>query len=219
MGRFIVIEGLDGSGKTTQSELLVNRLREQGKKVRALSFPRYGEKSCTLVEMYLGGELSSDPDDINGYAASVFYAADRYVSYITDWKKDYEDPNCIVVATRFTTANAYHQLSKLDRSQWDSFHDWLYDTEFDKLGLPRPDTVVLLSMDTAISSEHVEERSHETGQKMDIHELDADYLRRCAAAAAYAAKRDGWKVVECAPNGKLLPKEEIFNKILGVLEL
>ena len=213
MGRFIVIEGLDGSGKTTQGKLLASRLRAEGEKVRELSFPCYGEKSASLVEMYLGGLLGETPSDTNGYAASMLYAADRYISYVTDWKKDIEDEACTVLATRYTTANAYHQLSKLDCSEWDSFLSWLYDFEFSKLGLPRPDCVVLLSMNQEISSENVKDRSAETGQKMDIHEKDKEYLARCAAAARFAAEADGWHVIECAPDGKLLCVEEINDRI------
>ena len=213
MGRFIVIEGLDGSGKTTQGKLLASRLREEGKKVRELSFPCYGERSASLVEMYLGGELGESPSDTNGYAASMLYAADRYISYVTDWKKDVEDEECTVLATRYTTANAYHQLSKLPREEWDGFFAWLYDFEFSKIGLPRPDCVVLLSMNQDISSKNVRDRSTETGQKIDIHEKDRDYLIRCAEAALYAAEKDGWKVIECAPEGVLLPIQEINDKI------
>jgi len=213
MGRFIVIEGLDGSGKTTQGKLLAERLRREGKKVRELSFPCYGEKSATLVEMYLGGLLGESPSDTNGYAASVFYAADRYISYVTDWKKDIEDGECIVLATRYTTANSYHQLSKLPREEWEGFLSWLYDFEFSKIGLPRPDSVVLLSMNQEISSKNVKDRSAETGQMIDIHEKDRDYLLRCAEAALFAAEKDGWHVIECAPDGILLPIEEINDKI------
>lgn len=217
MGRFIVIEGLDGSGKTTQGKLLAERLRGEGKKVRELSFPCYGERSASLVEMYLGGELGESPSDTNGYAASMLYAADRYISYVTDWKKDVEDEECTVLATRYTTANAYHQLSKLPREEWDGFFEWLYDFEFSKIGLPRPDCVVLLSMNQEISSKNVKDRSAETGQKIDIHEKDRDYLLRCAEAALYAAEKDGWKVIQCAPEGKLLPIEEINDKIAEVI--
>ena len=165
MGRFIVIEGLDGSGKTTQGKLLADRLRAEGKKVRELSFPCYGEKSASLVEMYLSGELGASPSDTNGYAASMLYAADRYISYVQDWKKDILDPDCIVLATRYTTANAYHQLSKLQREEWDAFLSWLYDFEFDKIGLPRPDCVVLLSMNQKISSENVKGRRKRQGRR------------------------------------------------------
>lgn len=217
MGRFIVIEGLDGSGKTTQSAMLAKTMRDRGEKVRELSFPCYGEKSCSLVEMYLGGEIAKDPDDVNGYAASVLFAADRYISYVTDWKKDYLDPDTTIVATRYTTANAFHQLSKLPRDKWDSFLHWLYDIEFEKLGLPAPDTVVLLSMSPAISSDNVDRRCSTTGQKKDIHELDSDYLMRCYTAAGYAAEKGGWHVVECAPDGKLLPREDILKMIISAV--
>ncbi|MBR6677089.1 MAG: deoxynucleoside kinase [Clostridia bacterium] len=213
MGKFIVIEGLDGSGKTTQGKLLAQRLRNEGMTVRELSFPCYGEKSASLVEMYLGGELGSSPSDTNGYAASTLYAADRYISYVTDWKKDIESKDTVVLATRYTTANAYHQLSKLETSEWEGFMAWLYDFEFSKLGLPKPHRVVLLSMNPEISSENVKDRSQATGQKMDIHEKDKAYLLRCREAARFAAEADGWAVIECAPNGTLLPIDLINNKI------
>ena len=185
--------------------------------MRELSFPCYGERSAALVEMYLGGELGASPSDTNGYAASMLYAADRYVSFVTDWKKDIVDEETIVLATRYTTANAYHQLSKLPESQWDSFLSWLYDFEFSKIGLPRPDCVILLSMTQEISSANVKDRSEKTGQKMDIHEKDRDYLLRCRDAAYYAAEKDGWHIVECAPEGTLLPVEVINDKIRAVI--
>lgn len=218
MGKFIVIEGLDGSGKTTQTALLADYLRKKGK-VRELSFPRYGEKSCSLVEMYLGGELGSDPDDTNGYAASCFFAADRYISYVSDWKRDYEDPECTVLATRYTTSNAYHQLSKLPEDKWEGFLGWIFDFEFTKLGLPRPDSVILLSMAPSLSAGNVKSRSAETGQKMDIHEKDAEYLLRSYKAAGFAAERCGWHKIECAPNGKMLERSEIFNMIKASLNI
>lgn len=219
MGRMIVIEGLDGSGKTTQGNLLTQYLRGQGISVRPLSFPNYGSRGCTLVDMYLGGALSQDPDDINGYAASMFYAADRYISYTTDWRADYQKEDTVIVATRYTTANAYHQLAKLPRESWDNFLSWLYDFEYTKLGLPAPDNVVLLSMDPSISSACVEKRSRETGTKKDIHELDTDYLTRCHAAAQYAAGKGGWHVIDCAPKGELLVPETILSKIIHSLDL
>ncbi len=219
MGRMIVIEGLDGSGKTTQGNLLAQYLRGRGIPMRPLSFPDYGSRGCTLVDMYLGGDLGKDPDDINGYAASMFYAADRYISYTTDWRKDYQNPDTVIVATRYTTANAYHQLAKLPRQQWETFLCWLYDFEYTKLGLPAPDDVILLSMDPALSSACVEKRSKETGTKKDIHELDADYLIRCHAAAQYAAQHGDWKIINCAPEGTLLPPEKILAEIIYNLDL
>ena len=91
MSKFITIDGLDGSGKGTQAQLLCDALRAMGKKVRMIDFPCYESESSTLVKMYLDGKLGNSPADTNAYAASMFYAADRYVSYVTDWKKDYLD--------------------------------------------------------------------------------------------------------------------------------
>ena len=145
MGKLIVIEGLDGSGKGTQAALLADYLRNKGCRVREISFPDYDSEGSVLVRMYLDGKLGSDPDATNAYAASMFYAADRYVTYRTDWEKDYADPDTIVIANRYTTANAYHQLSKLPEEQWDGFLTWLWDFEFVRLGLPKPDAVVALS--------------------------------------------------------------------------
>ena len=217
MGRFIVIEGLDGSGKSTQGELFTRYLSEKGVPVRTLSFPNYESPGCALVNLYLSGALSEDPDAVNAYAASAFYAADRFVSYFTDWKAAYTDPDTVIVATRYTTANAYHQLAKLPPEQWEGFLSWLYDFEYGKLGLPAPDDVVLLTMDPAISAACVDARSKETGAKKDIHELDTDYLCRCHAAAQYAAKHGGWHIINCAPHGVLLPREDILEKIVEIL--
>ena len=133
MGKFIAIDGLDGSGKGTQSEKLVAQLLKDGKKVKILSFPMYESESSTFVKMYLDGKLGDKPSDTNAYTASMFFACDRYISYATDWKKDIEDPDTYVVANRYTTANAVHQLSKLPEDEWEEFLKWLWDFEFTKL--------------------------------------------------------------------------------------
>ena len=215
MSRLIVLEGLDGSGKGTQTALLKKQLEEEGRRVRVLEFPDYASDGSMLVRMYLDGRLGADPGDTNAYAASMFFAADRYVSWVTDWRRDYEDPGTAVLANRYTTANAYHQLAKLPREEWDAFLDWLWDFEFHKLGLPAPDAVVLLDMPERVSSALVRRRSAETGQKMDIHETHGDYLARCRQAAAYAAKRGGWRVIPCAPEDADEPdsREDIARRV------
>lgn len=205
MGTLIVIEGLDGSGKGTQTKLLKEHFEKQNKKVRVIEFPDYSSEGCTLVKMYLDGKLGEDPNDTNAYAASMFFAADRYVSFMTSWKKDYNDDDTIIIANRYTTANAYHQLSKMPREDWDSFLDWLWDFEFVKLGLPKPDMVLLLDMPESVSSELVKKRSSETGQKLDIHETHKDYLQRCRVTAAYVAEKCGWNVIECAAENAFKP--------------
>ncbi len=218
MGKFYVIEGLDGSGKSTQGELLREHFEAEGKKVRVLGFPCYGEKGCTLVEMYLGGELGDSADATNGYAASVFFATDRYVSFKRDWEKDYRDPDTVLISTRYTTSNAYHQLSKLPEDEWDAFLDWLWDFEFTRLGLPAPDEVIFLEMPRATSSGRVDERSSETGQKKDIHEKDADYLERCYRAAMYAAEKLSWKVIHCVSDGRALSRGEVSQRLIDIIE-
>ena len=215
MGKLIVLEGLDGSGKGTQIGLLKGYLESTGHKVRVIDFPDYKSEGSVLVRMYLGGELGERPSDTNAFAASMFFAADRYVSYVTDWREAYEDSETIVIANRYTTANAYHQLSKMDEAEWEGFLTWLWDFEFGKLGLPTPDRVILLDMPESVSSAMVAKRSLETGQKLDIHEKSEDYLIKCRTAAAYTAEKCGWRVVKCASEGDTAPysREEIAKMV------
>ena len=217
MGKFITIDGLDGSGKGTQSDLLCAWLRAQGKNVRELSFPCYGKKSAAAVEMYLGGELGSRPEDTNAYAASSFFSIDRYLSFRTDWERDWRDPDTVIVSNRYTTANAVHQLSKLPREQWKDFLSWLWEFEFDRLGLPRPDVVLYLEMPPEISMRLVEHRSQETGQKKDIHELSRDHLTKSYEAALYASETLGWTRVRCFDGGEPLPIGEIQETLRKIL--
>lgn len=219
MGKLIVLEGLDGSGKTTQAERLLEALRAKGKTVVPISFPAYDNESSALVRLYLGGGLGDDPDGISPYAASMFYAADRYITYKQSWQRAMNDPDTIVLATRYTTANAYHQLAKLPRDAWDAFLDWLFDFEFGKLGLPKPDDVLLLEMPAAASSRQVASRAAETGSAPDIHERDADYLGRCREAAVYAAEKLGWHRINCWENGAVLPRETITARLCAALGL
>ncbi len=219
MGKLIVIEGLDGSGKGTQSALLAEYLRGQGKKVRLIDFPRYEEESSSLVRMYLGGELGSSPDDTNAYAASMLFAADRYVSYRTDWKRDCDDPDTVVIANRYTTANAYHQLAKLPREMWEAFLAWLWDFEFEKIALPAPDAVIALTMPPAVSRSLVEKRCAEKGIVKDIHEADNAYLQRCYEALMFVGERLHWSVIDCSDGTGILPIEAIEKKIHEALSL
>ncbi len=204
MGKLIVLEGLDGSGKGTHTALLKEYLESTGRAVKVVDCPDYSSEGCALVKLYLGGGLGDNPDDTNAYAASMFFAADRYVSYIRQWR-DYLKGEGVVIANRYTTANAYHQLSKLPREKWDEFLEWLWDFEFNRLALPRPDCVMLLDMPERVSSALVKKRSETTGRTMDIHEKDGDYLLRCREAAAYAAKKCGWDVIRCADEDSDVP--------------
>ena len=147
MGKLIVIEGTDGSGKSTQFKLLTQRLQAQQQDFRRLVFPRYSEPSSALIRMYLGGEFGTKPADVNAYAASAFYAVDRYASYKQDWGHWYEDGG-LVLSDRYTTSNAVHQASKEPPEVRPAFLKWLYEFEYDKLGLPRPDLTIYLDVPT-----------------------------------------------------------------------
>ncbi len=219
MGKLIVIEGLDGSGKGTQSARLAQFLSERGMKVRLLDFPRYEDDSSFFVRMYLDGKLGGSPDDTGAYAASMLFAADRYVSYRQDWKKDCDDSDTVVIANRYTTANAYHQLAKLPREEWDAFLTWLWDFEFTKLGLPAPTAVIALSMPPAVSRKLVEKRCREKDIVKDIHEADDGYLARCYEALGFVANRLSWSLIDCSDGEDVLPIEAIEEKIHKALSL
>ena len=219
MGRFLVIDGLDGSGKETQTKLLTNYLEGMGKRVRVLSFPCYESQSSLFVRMYLNGELGRRPDDTNAYAASSFFAADRYLSYRLDWKKDIDDPDTVVIANRYTTANAVHQLAKLPEEEWDAFLSWLWDYEFSKLGIPVPDEILYLEMLPEISIRLIQSRADTTGRLIDIHEADKSFLHRSYRAAMYASEKLHWTRIRCYRDSEPKSREEITEDICKALGL
>lgn len=216
MGKLIVIEGLDGSGKGTQAELLTERLRQQGEAVRKVSFPDYASDSSALVKMYLSGQFGTDPADVNAYAASTFYAVDRFASFKRDWGKFYADGG-IIVADRYTTSNAVHQCSKLPREQWDGFLAWLFDFEYRLLGIPTPDAVIYLNVDPAVSQRLMTGRYRGDESKKDIHEGNLSYLQRSREVAAYCSRKLGWREIACCENGEMRSisaiGEEIFRQL------
>lgn len=216
MGKLIVIEGLDGSGKSTQLNLLPKRLLEKGIETRSVSFPDYDNPSSTLVKMYLKGDFGNKPSDVNAYAASVFYTVDRYASFKQSWGEFYNEGGTIV-SGRYTTSNAVHQTSKLDRKEWESFLSWLYDFEYNKIGIPKPDAVIFLDMPVEVSQKLLDTRYTENGGKKDIHECDVEYLNRCRKAARFTADYSGWTVIPCAENGEPRTVEAISDDILNAV--
>ena len=181
-GKLIVLEGLDGSGKGTQAKLLAKHLTVTDHLVREITFPDYDSDSSALVKMYLAGQFGDKPDDVNAYAASSFYAVDRYAGYKSDWGKFYEEGG-ILIADRYTTSNAVHQCSKLPPEQWDTFLQWLFDYEYHLLGLPAPDKVIYLQVDPAVSQRLMTARYHGDETRKDVHEKDTEYLARSRRAA------------------------------------
>lgn len=212
-GRLIVLEGTDGSGKSTQFSLLCGHMDREGRPFRKLIFPQYQEPSSALVKMYLNGEFGPHPSDVNPYAASTFYAVDRYASYQKVWGAAYRAGE-LILSDRYTTSNAVHQTSKLPEEAWAPFLRWLFDFEYDKLGLPAPDLVLYLDMPTDRAVEMLRRREGETHTTGDIHEVDTDYLRRCRAAALAAAGLCGWERISCVDEqGAVRPPEDIHQQI------
>lgn len=214
MSFFLAIDGLDGSGKGTQTELLANALSEEGRSVRTLSFPVYESDSSFFVRYYLEGKLGDDPNATNAYAASTFFACDRYLSFRQDWKKDWEDGEKILLANRFVSANAVHQLSKLPKEEWDAFLSWLFDFEHKKLGTPSPDLVIYLELKPEMSMKLIDSRCEKTGVKKDIHEKDSAHLIRSYEAAMYASEKLGWKRIRCYDGNVIRSREDIHREIL-----
>ncbi len=216
-GKLIVIEGLDGSGKATQAQKLYNVLKSKGENVIKVSFPDYDSDSSALVKMYLRGEFGTDPDAVNPYAASSFYAVDRFASYAKNWKEFYLDGG-IVIADRYTTSNAIHQCAKLPEEQWKNFIEWLFYYEYKLLGIPEPYRTIYLRVDPEVSQVLMTKRYDGNEQKKDIHEANVEYLKRSRKAADFCAKELEWNVVECISDGKMRKIEEIASDILAVMK-
>ncbi len=216
MGKLIVFEGTDGSGKSTQFSLLTKRLQAIGKEFRTMVFPQYSEQSSALIRMYLGGEFGTRPTDVNSYAASTFYAVDRFASYRKVWKKYYEEGG-LMLSDRYTTSNAVHQASKVVPEEREAFFHWLYDFEYEKMELPKPDLVIYLDVPTELTGQLMRKREAETKTNADIHEQHLDYLRLCRSTGLEAAECYGWNRIHCAKDGKMRSIEDIHNEIFALV--
>ena len=210
--KIIVIEGLDGSGKATQTKILAEMLADKGYKVRKLEFPDYANPSSSLVKMYLGGDFGSNPNDVNAYAASSFYAVDRVASFLQFWKTDYEE-GTVILSDRYATSNIIYQMSKVEDSQRDEFIEWQNDFEYNKLGIPKPDAVIYLDVEPEVSQKLMEKRYGGDMSKMDLHERNVKFLLDCRKSALYAAEKCNWKVINCCENGEIKSIEKISEEI------
>ena len=216
-GKLIVLEGLDGSGKGTQTEALFHTLEERRLRVMRVSFPNYGSDAAKLLDDYLHGTFGNDPNDVNPYAASTFFAIDRYASFHLKWKQFYNEGG-IIIADRYTTSNAIHQCAKLDKAQWDGFLEWLFRYEYEQLGLPEPDAVIYLRVDPEVSQKLMTGRYAGDEGKKDIHESNVPYLMQCRRAADYCTGHLGWKPVECIADGAMRSIEDIHTEVLALAD-
>lgn len=216
-GKLIVIEGLDGSGKATQTALLCEKLKNEGKAFTKLSFPDYDSPSSALVKMYLGGEFSENPNGVNPYAASTFYAVDRCAGFLKNWKNDYDNGG-LFIADRYATSNAIYQTSKLPKEEWDTFLLWIEDFEYSKLGVPKPDAVIYLDMAVEVSQKLMSARYNGDESKKDIHESNVRFLQECRKSALYAAQKLGWNVICCNDGDSPRSIESISEDIFKLVE-
>lgn len=219
MGKLIVIEGVDASGKATQTALLYKRLAAERSSVRQISFPDYESDFSVPIKRYLAGDLGKHADDVNPYAASLFYAVDRYASYKRDWEDFYRSGG-ILVADRYVTSNLVHQAAKISGDK-QGFISWLSDLEYDKLTLPRPDLVLFLDMPPAYARQLMQSRANKiTGaMQKDIHESDSDYLERAYDNAMQIAAITGWQIISCVRDGAIRSVEEIHEEIYHLAKM
>lgn len=216
-GKLIVLEGIDGSGKSTQYKLLLERLRANHIDFQSTVFPRYQEESSALIRLYLGGAFGEKPSDVNACAAAAFYAVDRFAAYKQDWGGYYERGG-LILADRYTTSNAVHQGCKVPEEELGDFFDWLYDFEYVRLALPKPDLVLYLDVDIETSLRRMREREAATHTKADIHEKDVDYLKNCLRTGRLAAEHYGWHRVESVENGRERSIQEKNDEIFETIK-
>lgn len=215
-GKLIVLEGIDGSGKSSQYRRVCEKLEKNSINYNHIVFPRYSKDSSALIRAYLNGEFGTNPGDVNAYTASTFYAVDRFASYKDDWGTIYENGG-LIISDRYTTSNAIHQGSKLPDDELFDYFAWLEDFEYTKMGLPRPDMVIYLDVDIETSLRRMEHRQNSTNTKADIHEKDIHYLERCLEVAGKAADYYKWRRIPYLIDGVERDVEEKSNEIFRII--
>lgn len=218
MQHLFIIEGIDGSGKTTQVSLLRQRLQAAGKDVCQIKLPNYGTPACAPVEQYLAGVYGTDADEVNAYAASSFYAVDRFAYFKTGWGKDY-NAGKIILSDRYVSSNLIHQCSKLPEDQHKPYIEWLYDFEYNKMGIPRPDAVFYLDVPPRVTGRLMTGRYEGDESRKDIHERDQEYLFRCYEMGIYCCESLGFHRIRCLDDsGTMLSKETISDAVFHKIE-
>lgn len=214
-GIFIVIDGTDGSGKKTQTDLIYQRLKNNGFNVELADFPQYGKKSAGLVEDYLNGKYGT-AEEVGPYRASIFYACDRYDASFKI--KQWLEQGKIVISNRYVTANMGHQGGKIqDDQDRHKYFDWLYNLEYKIFNIPKPDLNIILHVDAAIAQKMVDSkgaREYVGGIKRDIHEADINHLRQAEKVYLQIARSfSDFILIECSRNYELMSREEINDMI------
>ena len=220
MGKIIVIEGTDSSGKETQTKLLYERIKKINEKTIKISFPNYDSPACEPVKMYLAGSFGTDAVKVNPYPVSTMYAIDRYASYKQDWGKSYEE-GYIIVTDRYVTSNMIHQASKIQsEEEKEEYLKWLIDLEYKKNQIPEPDIVIFLKMPIDKAKELMENRNNKIdgSMKKDIHEINEDYLKKSYKNATKISQKFNWYEVECVENNRIKSIEEINDEIFKKIE-
>lgn len=214
MGRIIVLEGLDGCGKSTQFELI----KKENPDFVCVSFPNYEDESGKIVKRYLNGEFHEENPLTSAFSASSFYSIDRYISYKNTWEAAYKAGKTILAA-RYTTSNAIYQMAKLDKSLWEKYRAWLYDFEYEKLGIPRADKVIYLDVPLEVSQKLLTERYKADGGHKDVHEANLEFMQKCSEAAHYVAENDNpkWQIINCCDNGKMRSIADIHGEIISLI--
>ena len=217
MSKLIIIEGLDGCGKSTQTALLEEHLQEKNVNYKKIKLPDYDSPSSTLVNMYLAGEFGKNANDVNAFAAGAFYAVDRFASYKLNWGQDYEN-GTVILADRYATSNSIYQMEKLDKDKWDEYLDWSADFEYNKIGIPKPDLVIFLDMPIEVSQKLMTSRYNGDEGKKDVHEANVEFLNKCRESALYTANKQGWVVIPCSDGVNPYSIDDIHNKIIKFVD-
>lgn len=221
MGILIAIDGVDASGKQTHTKMLFDKLSNDGYNVRKISFPAYESPSSELVKMYLSGAFGEKPEDVNAYAASSLFAADRFASFRTDWKEFYEKSDSVIIADRYTSSNMIHQASKIDDlDEKDKFLDWLFELEYKVYGIPKPDLTFFLDMPVDYAKRLMQDRENkfDNSDVKDIHERNKEYLEKSYNNACYIADKFLWEHILCVQNEEIRSIEEINNEIYNLVK-
>lgn len=223
-GKFIVIDGTDGSGKTTQFNLLLERLQKNGYKVKTTDFPQYGKKSAAPVEEYLNGKYGS-PDEVGPYRASILFAVDRYDAsfQIKQWLQE----GYIILSDRYVSGNMGHQGGKIkDKEELKKYLDWLYNLEYNMFEIPKPDLNLILHVPSEIANELISKRDDKEyieNKQRDIHEEDLNHLK--AAEETYLHIVDqfpDFTRLECTKNNEMMSREKIsdliWDQVMKIIE-